>query len=117
MVTDRSMRCQGHKEWGGTPTFDGGLQPMGGAKFADNFGGVAVLTVNGFVHGAHVVGGDVSGEGVEGRLDLRPAAERVVADERHGLVGREVVAVVLKDGEVKGLDGAVGGIGGNHVDL
>jgi hypothetical protein len=90
---------------------------VGLAKGADDFGGVAVLAVDGLVHGAHVVGGDASGESVEGELDLRPAAEGFVADEWNGLVGREVVPVVVENGEVEGLDGTVCSVGGDHVDL
>ncbi len=45
-----------------------------GAELSDYFGWVAVLSVYGFIHCAHVVGGDLSGECVEGGLDLRPAA-------------------------------------------
>jgi hypothetical protein len=59
-------------------------------------GGVAMLAVDGFVHGAHVVGGDFAGERVESELDLRPALERFFADQRDGLVGREVVLVVSR---------------------
>ena len=39
------------------------------AKFAHDFGGIAMLAVDGFVHGAHVVCGDFSGQGVESGLE------------------------------------------------
>ena len=48
---------------------------------------------------------------------MRPAAEGFVAHEGHGLVGREVMAVIIENREMKGLNGTVGGVGGDHVDL
>src|ERR1700751_4717497 len=76
-----------------------------------------MLAVDGLVHGAHVVGGYLSGERAESGLDLRPALEGRVAHERNGLIGREVVLVIREDGEPEGGDGTVGGVSGDHVDL
>ena len=47
------------------------LETVGLAELADDVGGVAMLAVDGFVHGAHVGGGDAAGEGLERGLDLR----------------------------------------------
>ena len=68
------------------------------AELADYLGGIAMLAVNCFIHGAHVVRGDSSGQGIESRLDLRPSAQRFIPDERNGLVGREIMLVVLEHG-------------------
>ena len=76
-----------------------------------------MLAVDGFVHGAHIVGGDFASERVESGLYLRPAPERFGAHQRDGLVGREVVLVVFKRSESECLDGAVSGVGGDHVNL
>ena len=76
-----------------------------------------MVSVDGFVHRAHVFGGDFPSECIEGGLDLRPALERLVAHQRNRLVGREIVAIVVEDGEPERLDGAVGGVGGDHVHL
>lgn len=67
-----------------------------------------MLTIDGFIHGAHVVGSDFSGEGVKSHSDLRPPVQRFVPDKRDGLVWREVMPVVLKGNEAERLDGAVG---------
>jgi len=78
------------------------------AEIADHLGGVAVLAVDRLVHRAHVVGGDFSGEGIEGGPDLRPALEGFVAHQRDGLVGREIVLVVFKRRKPEGLNGSIG---------
>ena len=87
------------------------------AELSDDFGGVAVLAVDGLVHAAHVGGGDAASQGVEGELDFWRAAQRFLADEGDGLVRREVMAVVLQNRKIKLLNGTVGGVAGDHVDL
>ena len=86
-------------------------------KFTHNVGWVAVLAVDGFIHGAHIVCGDSSGQGVESGLNLRPALQRFSAHQGNGLVRREVVPIVLKNGETECLNRSVSRIGGDHVDL
>jgi hypothetical protein len=51
--------------------------------------------VHGFIHLAHICGGNLAFEGVQGGLDLGPAAQGVVANERYSLVRREIVLVIL----------------------
>jgi hypothetical protein len=41
-------------------------------KVADHFGWISMLAVDRFVHAAHIVRGDLSGQGIEGGLNLRP---------------------------------------------
>ena len=61
--------------------------------------------------------GDAAGESLQSSPDLGPAGEGFVAHQRDGLVGREVMAVVLERYQVQRRDGAIGGVGGNHVYL
>ena len=73
------------------------------AEFANDVYGVAMLAVNGFVHCAHVVCGDLSGQCMKSNRNLRPTAERVVAHQGDRIVGREVVTVVLQSNEAESL--------------
>src|ERR1700691_4980557 len=92
-------------------------KPLPVTKFSHDFGQIAMLAVDGFVHRAHIVRGNSSGKSVERSLNLRPALERLRAHQRNRLVRRKVAAVVFKSCESEGLDGAVGGVGGDHVYL
>src|SRR5215472_16637585 len=78
---------------------------------------VAVLAVYGVIQLPHVVVGNFSGEGVEGRFDLRMAGKDFTAHDRNCLVGWKVVPVVVEDEEVEGGNEAVGGVAGGEVDL
>ena len=49
--------------------------------------------------------------------NLRPAPKSVITHKRDGLVGREVMAIVLERNEAQGLDRPIGRVGCNHVDL
>jgi hypothetical protein len=83
-------------------------EPFPLAKLAHHVGWVAMLPVDCFVHGAHICGGDLSCQSVEGELYLRPPLERLPTDQRDGLIGREVVPVILKGYEAQGLNRTVG---------
>ncbi len=93
------------------------LQGFEGAENANYGGRVALAGVDFGVEVAHFLGGDFVGEIGEGGADLREFFEGVAADDWNGVVGREVVFVVDKGGEVEGVDEAVGGIAGDDVDL
>ena len=72
------------------------------AELTHHFCWVAVLAVDGFVHGAHVVCGDSSGESVESNARSRgQRREGFIAHQRDSLVGREVVAVVFESDQVE----------------
>ena len=87
------------------------------AESADHGGGVLVLGVDGVVEAANVGGGELSGKVGEGGAELRETRERGLANYGHGVVRREVVAVVSEGDEPEGVDEAVGGIAGDDVHL
>ncbi len=58
-----------------------------------------MLSVDCLVHRAHFLGGDLAGKRIERDLDLRPSPKGLRTHQRNGLIGREVVAVILKGGE------------------
>ena len=76
-----------------------------------------MLAVNGLVHPAHLLRGDVAGQRVQRILNPRPLPERLGAHQGHGLVGREVVPVVRQRDQSERLNGPIGRIGGDHVHL
>ncbi len=93
------------------------LEVFGGAEGADDGGGVVLVGVDFGVHVTHVGGGDFSGEIGEGCAERREFRERVLANDRHGVVGRKIVAIVGEADEMERVDEAVGGIAGDDVDL
>ena len=46
---------------------------MAGSEFADDFCRIAVLSVDGLIHAAHVIGSDFAGQRMESLRDLRKA--------------------------------------------
>jgi len=93
------------------------LQIFGGTEGADYSGGVVLVGVNFGVHVAHVGDGDFSGKVGEGCAKRRKFRERVFANDRYGVVGREIVTIVGEADEMERIDEAVGGIAGDDVDL
>ena len=92
-------------------------RPFLQSEFADDVRGIAMLSVDGLVHSAHVVRADFAGKGVEGGRDLRPATERIIAHQRDCIVWREVMTIILERNKAERLDRPVGGVGRDHVDL
>ena len=66
---------------------------------------------------AHHVAVERAGEQRERGRDLGVALERLAADQRRGLVGREEVAVVVEHHQVVHQQAAVGGVGVEHVEV
>lgn len=95
----------------------GALEGFGGAESADDVGNIALAGIDFGVEAAHVGGGDFAGEVRESRRELRVASERVLANDGDGVISREVVKIVLKRDEVEGVDEAVGGVAGDHIDF
>src|ERR1700722_7851491 len=77
------------------------------AEFARNIYRVVMLSVHSFIHGSHIIGCNSASECVEGCADLGPSLEGVSSHQRHGLIRREVMAIVLKGGQIEGLDRSV----------
>src|ERR1017187_1471392 len=71
-------------------------KPLPESKLPHHFGWVAVLAVDGLVHSTHFSRGNLSRQSIERGLDLRPALNRLAANQRNGLVGREVVSIVIE---------------------
>ena len=69
------------------------------------------------VEAAHVGGGEFVVEIGEGGAEFGKFFERVVANDRDGVVRREIVAIVFEGDEMQGVDQAVGGVAGDDVDL
>jgi len=66
---------------------------------------------------AHVGDGDLSGEVGESGAKRWKFRERVLTNDRYGIVWREIVAVVREADQMERVDEAVGGIAGDDVDL
>src|SRR5580693_8746434 len=97
---------------------DGGqLKTMRGAEGTYDSGDVLMLGIDGVVEAAHVGGGELAGEIGEGRAELRKLLEGGLANDRDGVVGREIVAVTFECDEAEEIDKAVGGVSGDDVYL
>ena len=66
------------------------------AELSHDLGRISVLAIDGFIHCAHVVGSDFPGESMKSRADLWPAPKSVVANQRHSLIRRKIMAIILK---------------------
>jgi len=93
------------------------LEIFGSAEGADHGGNVALVGVNLGVEAAHFVGGDLVVEIGEGGTELREFGEGGLANDGDGVVGREIVAVVLEGEELESSDEAVGGVAGDDIHL
>ena len=76
-----------------------------------------MFAVDGVVHGADLGLGDLAGETLDGAADGGMVGEGLLAHKRHGLVRRKVVEIIGENAEVQGLDGAVGRVAGDDLDL
>src|SRR5262245_21097767 len=65
-------------------------------KVLYHFGSIFLLSIHGIVHTAHVFGRNFSTERPKRGADLRISLKRLPADDGHGIIGREVVAIVFE---------------------
>ena len=94
-----------------------GLQIFCGPEGADYRRDVPLIGVDLGVEVAHIGGGEFAREIGKSGAELGKFFQRGVANYGDGVVGREIVFVVLESDEVKRVDQAVGGITGDDVDL
>jgi hypothetical protein len=93
------------------------LETFGFAEGANDRGGVLVLRVDGVVEAAHVGGGEFASEIREGGTQEGKFFESGASNNRDGVVGREIVTVVVQSDEAKGIDQAIRRIAGDDVHL
>jgi hypothetical protein len=86
-------------------------------EFVDDLFYVAVLAVDGVVQLTHIVVGYFSSEFVEGLFYFWMCGQRFLANDRNGFVGREIMFVVVEDGQVEGWNQAIGVVAGDQIDL
>ncbi len=110
-----------HSVWNGQGLGDkqgvGPLEAARGAEGTDDGSGVLVLGVHRVVKAANIRGGEFISEIGEGRTKLGKFGERRLANDGDGVVGREVVAVVLESDKAEGINEAVGRVAGDDVHL
>ena len=85
-------------------------------EFPSHYRRVLLLAVDRVVHLAHVVGRDASGKTVEGRARRGASAEEFRPHDRHGVVRRKVVAVIVEHNQSERGDQAVGVRSGDDID-
>src|SRR5712692_583379 len=93
------------------------LQTLRRTEGADDGGSVLVLGVNGVIESANVGGGKPAAKICEGAAELGELRECGLAHDGDGVVGREVVAIVVEGDEAKGIDETIGGIASDDVHL
>src|SRR6267143_7207343 len=76
-----------------------------------------MLGVHRVVEVANVSGGELTSEVGEGGTKLGKSRESGLADDRDGVVGRKVVAVVFEGYESEGIDEAICGVARDDVNL
>ena len=86
-------------------------------EFSHHFFHIAVLAVDRVVELAHVVIGNLSREFIQRFSHLRMARQHLLPNDRHGLVRREVVAIVFQNEQIQRRDQSVGGISCGEVHL
>ncbi len=76
-----------------------------------------MLAVDRVVESAHVIIGNLSGEFVERGSTSGMACQHLLSHDRHSLIGREVVAIVLQNKQIQRGDKAVGDVSCGQIDL
>jgi hypothetical protein len=90
---------------------------FGSPERTDDGGRVALVGVDFGIEVPHFFGGDFVGEIGERSAKLREFYQGVAADDRDGVVGREIMIVVDERNKVEGVDESVGGIAGDDVNF
>src|ERR1700678_372687 len=76
-----------------------------------------MLAIDCLIHCPHIIRSNFSLKRVKRSLNLWPTFKRVFTDEWNRLIGRKVVLVVFKRRKPERLNGAVGRVGSDHVNL
>ncbi len=92
-------------------------QTLGRAEGTHNGGSVLMLGINGVIEPANVGGGELASEIRQRGAELRELRECGLAHDGDGVVGREVVAVVLEGDEAESINEAISGVAGDDVHL
>src|SRR6266581_709975 len=93
------------------------LETLRRTELAHNRNGILVQSINRVIQVAHVGGREFASEISEGGTELGEAGESGLTNDRDGVVGRKVVAVVGEGDKAEGVNEAVRGIAGDNVDL
>jgi len=84
--------------------------------FTGNLSRVAVQPVDLIIEAPHRLGVEFASQAIEHGSKLGILAQRFAPHQRHGFVGREIVAVVSELHEVEPGDAAVGRVAGGEVE-
>src|SRR6202790_3643479 len=94
-----------------------GSQILPASKFPGHSSRIALLRIDGVIHLPHFVIGNFSAEHVQSPAQLRMVAKRAAPKNRHSLIRRKEVAVVLQDDHAERDDEAVRGTPRDDVHL
>src|ERR1700751_3196182 len=110
-----SMACW----WPGKPESPRGfrLQAFGLTEGPHHHYVIALVGIHFGVEMAHFVGGDFPAKAGERGTKLRKSRQGLSPHDGYGIIGRKIMAIIFKDGEMQRIDQSIGGIAGDHVDL
>src|SRR5580700_770039 len=76
-------------------------KPLSGSEFTHHLCWIAMLPVDRLIHRAHVLGRHFAGQRLKSLAHLRPTCQGLIPHQRHGLIWREVVTIVLERSEAE----------------
>src|SRR5215469_1191917 len=86
-------------------------------ELASDLSRVAMLAIDGIIQLLHFAIGDLVHQLIQGGSDLWVFTQDLLANDRHGLIGREVMFVVGQHEKIKSGDKAVGCVACGQIDL
>lgn len=94
-----------------------GLQTSRLPEGANDRSRIALIDVDLGVQVTHIGGSELSSKVSKRCAERWEFSECFVANDRHGIVRREVTMIVVKGNEMQGFNGSIGGITGDDIDL